>query len=47
MTVRSICGVQVPILCKSHFDEGSKMPSFEAMSFDFKVETLRSPAFNP
>jgi hypothetical protein len=29
--------VQVPVLCKSHFDEGAQMPSFEAMSFDFQV----------
>lgn len=28
---------QVPVLCKSHFDEGAQMPSFEAMAFDFQV----------
>ena len=27
----------VPILCRSHFDEGSQMPSFEAQSFDLQA----------
>ncbi|EIE19504.1 hypothetical protein COCSUDRAFT_61172 [Coccomyxa subellipsoidea C-169] len=37
--------VQVPILCKSHFDEGAKMPSFEAMSFDFKLGEFADSPF--
>ena len=35
---------QIPILCRSHFDEGSQMPSFEAQSFDLKVRRFRQMA---
>ena len=34
-------GLQVPVLCMSHFDEGAQMPSFEARNFDLQV---RPPA---
>ena len=34
-------GLQVPVLCMSHFDEGAQMPSFEARNFDLQV---RQPA---
>ena len=30
-------GLQVPVLCMSHFDEGAQMPSFEARNFDLQV----------
>jgi len=30
-------GYQVPVLCKSHFDSGAQMPSFEARNFDIQV----------
>ena len=34
-------GLQIPVLCMSHFDEGAQMPSFEARNFDLQV---RQPA---
>ncbi len=30
-------GYQIPVLCKSHFDNGAQMPSFEARNFDIQV----------
>ena len=30
-------GYQIPVLCKSHFDDGAQMPSFEARNFDIAV----------
>ena len=30
-------GYQIPVLCKSHFDDGAQMPSFEARNFDIQV----------
>lgn len=30
----------IPVLCRSHFDEGSQMPSFEAQSFQMEVGTF-------
>lgn len=30
-------GYQVPVLCKSHFDAGAQMPSFEARNFDIQA----------
>ena len=30
-------GYQIPVLCKSHFDVGAQMPSFEARNFDIAV----------
>ena len=31
----------VPVMCRSHFDEGSQMPSFEAQSFQFEVRMFK------
>ena len=33
-------GYQVPVLCKSHFDVGAQMPSFEARNFNIDVGDL-------
>ena len=30
----------VPVLCRSHFDEGSQMPSFEAQTFDLQARPV-------
>ena len=30
----------VPVLCRSHFDEGSQMPSFEAQTFDVQARQI-------
>ena len=39
-------GLQVPVLCMSHFDEGAQMPSFEARNFDLQVR-LPAPCLLP
>jgi hypothetical protein len=37
----------VPVLCRSHFDEGSQMPSFEAQSFDLQARAPLLDAIRP
>ena len=40
-------GYQIPVLCKSHFDAGAQMPSFEARNFNIDVGTPYSSIHFP
>lgn len=40
-------GYQIPVLCKSHFDVGAQMPSFEAKNFNIDVGPGLLPAPSP